>query len=395
MARSWLRDGDVFGQQLMGPVAMLDHGTVLPYSLEALEADFVPLDLNDQKRSIVQGVEVNAWGRPRAYWVYKGHPGDALSYNVNIKRTPSDRMFHLKLVKRLHQTRGISIFASAISRMDDIKEIDESERVAARVAAAMAGYIKKGTPDLFQPNLDADGNVEQRAMEFVPGMIFDDLMPGEEIGTINPNRPNTALIAFRDSQLRSAASGLMTGYSSLSKNYSGTYSAQRQELVEQFVNYRTLTGTFAMRFCQRVWDGFVDSVRLSGALRIDRNIDQATLFNVSHTAPPMPWVDPVKEMQANEIAENRGWKSRPSIIRERGANPDKVNREILKDQQERERLGLDLSAAQTSAPAADPDAEPAVDPDANPDDDTQTQQTADDGVAAFRPSRKINGRFDK
>lgn len=340
VGRSWYRDGDVFGQQLMGPVPMLDHGTILPYSLEALEADYVPNDLDDRGRSIVQGVELNTWGRARAYHIYKGHPGDGFQYGTGLKRVTSDRMFHLKMVKRLHQVRGISVFASSLSRLDDIKEIDESERVAARVAAAMAGYIKKGVPDMYTPSFDSNGDLEQRTMEYVPGMIMDDLLPGEDIGTINPNRPNNALIPFRDSQLRSAAGGLMAGYSSLSKNYNGTYSAQRQELVEQFVHYRMLTGTFAFRFCQRVWDGFIDTVRLSGALQVPANIDLSTIYNASHTAPPMPWIDPVKEMKANEIAEDRKWKSRPAIIRERGGNPDQVNREILQDRLERERLGL-------------------------------------------------------
>lgn len=349
VARSWLRDGDTFMQQLMGPVPFLDHGTILPYSLEPLEGEFVPVDFNDPSRSIIQGVETNSWGRPRAFWVYRSHPGDSFTSTTDLKRIPAERMFQLKLVKRLHQVRGVSVFASALARMDDIKEIDESERVAARVAAAMAGYIKKGTPDLYVPNNDENGQPIQRGMEFVPGMIFDDLLPGEEIGTINSSRPNNALIPFRDAQLRAAASGLMTGYSSLSKNYNGTYSAQRQELVEQFVHYRMLSGYFSYRFCQRVWDGFVDTVRLSGAVEITRDIDVQTLYNATHTQPPMPWIDPVKEMSANEIAEDRGWKSRPGIIRERGANPDQVNREILQDAEERARLGLELGGPEAAA----------------------------------------------
>lgn len=342
VARSWLRDGDVFGQQIIGTAPLLDHATEVPYSLEMLEADFVPLDLTDTARGVIQGVELNAWKRPRAYYVHKDHPGETYGFS-DMKRVPADRMMHLKMAKRLHQVRGVSVFASALARLDDIKEIDESERVAARVAAAMAGYIKKGTPDQYQPTIGPDGQPVNRGLEFVPGMIFDDLMPGEEIGTISANRPNNALIPFRDSQLRSAAGGVMAGYSSLSKNYNGTYSAQRQELVEQFVHYRMLTGFFAFRFCQRVWDGFVAAALAGGQIRLPRNVNMRTLYNASHTAPPMPWIDPVKEMVANEIAEDRGWKSRPGIIRERGANPDQVNREILQDRDERERLGMDTA----------------------------------------------------
>jgi len=43
LARSWIRDGEVFGQMLSGAVPLLDHGTRVPFSLEVFEADLVPL----------------------------------------------------------------------------------------------------------------------------------------------------------------------------------------------------------------------------------------------------------------------------------------------------------------------------------------------------------------
>lgn len=342
--RSWLRDGEVFGQLLMGSIPMLDHGTVAPYSLEMLEADFVPVDLNDESRGIVQGIELNSWGRPRAVHIYRTHPGDNTNrVSFETKRVPFDRLVHLKMVNRFHQVRGISVFASVINRLDDIKEIDESERVAARVAAAMAAFIRKGTPDMYEPPepaTDADGNPEPRMMDWVPGMVFDDLLPGEEIGTIDPKRPNNALIPFRDSQLRSAAAGLGSSYSSLSKNYNGTYSAQRQELVEQSVHYRTLSGIFTRRLCVPVWYGFIDSLLASRGIDLPRDVNRNTIYNATHTPPPMPWIDPKKEAEANEIMERRGYKSRSRIIRERGDNPDQVNRELQRDRAEADRLGL-------------------------------------------------------
>ena len=175
----------------------------MPFSLELLESDFLPYDLNDDAKGIVQGIEVNNWRRPRAFHLYKQHPGDGGAASTETKRVEANRVIHLKLVKRLHQLRGMTVFASVLGRLDDIKEIDESERIAARVAAAMAAYIKKGNPDAYNES-EYDEN-DLRTMEMAPGMIFDDLRPGEDIGTINPNRPNNALIPFRDAQLRSAA----------------------------------------------------------------------------------------------------------------------------------------------------------------------------------------------
>ena len=55
-----------------------------------------------------------------------------------------------------------------MARFDDIKDIDESERVAARVAAAMAAYIKKGVPDDYSPKTDEEGRalLKQLGMPF-------------------------------------------------------------------------------------------------------------------------------------------------------------------------------------------------------------------------------------
>lgn len=397
ICRTWIRDGEAFGQRLIGTVPALDHNTILPYSLEILEPDFVPHEFEDLSRGISQGIEVNAWGQPRAIWVYKTHPGDdaGAPSTSDVKRVSADRMIHVKLTKRLHQLRGVSQFASVINRLDDIKEIDESERVAARVAAAMAAFVQKGTPDMYDPGenkTNPDGTPALRNMEFVPGMVFDDLLPGEHVGSIASNRPNNALIPFRDSQLRSAASGFGASYSSLSKNYNGTYSAQRQELVEQYQHYRTLSGQLIFRVCQPVWDGFIDAVLASGAVKF-AGVDMTTIYDASHTAPPMPWIDPVKEVEAAGMAEDRGYTSRSRIIRQRGENPDQVRREIKRDEAEDEKLGIELridGAAAADKAAADQAAQDAK--------DAEAADAADKEAAAARDKQledKADARADR
>lgn len=364
VARSMFRDGEAFSQVLTGNIRSLDHGTRVPLSLELMEADMVPLAYDDQSKTIVQGVQKNTWGQPRNYFVYKDHPGgNQVSLRQDLKRIPAERMIHVKLVDRIRQTRGISVFASVIGRFDDIKEIDETERVAARVAAAMTGYIKKGMPDMYiQPGTGNDPNATQdeyRELEFHPGMIFDDLQQGEDIGTIQANRPNNALIPFRDSQLRSGAAGIGVGASSLSKNYNGTYSAQRQELVEQYGHYAILSGYFAQRFAHPVWESFVSMALASGQLEVSADIDPDTLYDADHSRPVMPWVDPVKEMNAIEKELKLGIASRSGVIRRRGGNPDEIRKQV----EEERRTGW---AQDDNAPG---DPQPPNDPPPNPDEE--------------------------
>ena len=107
LARSWLRDGEVFSQMVSGLIPSLNHGTRVPFSIEMLEADFVPMDLNaTAPTTIVQGVEINAWGAPTGYHVYKQSPieGGSMLIGANAtKRVPAERMLHLKNVHRIRQ----------------------------------------------------------------------------------------------------------------------------------------------------------------------------------------------------------------------------------------------------------------------------------------------------
>lgn len=332
MARSLFRDGEVFYQHLLGNVRGLNHGTEVPYSYEMIEGDLIPLDYDDEAKKIVQGVEMNAWRRPVGYYVFKANPGDQRTLTQmreNTKRVPADRMQHLKIMRRINQVRGISIFASVLRRLADIEEIDESERVAARIAAAVAFYIKKGEPMVYQaPNENEDG---YRELEFRPGMVFDDLEPGEDLGTIGSNRPNNELIPFRQEQLRSAAGATMTSYSSLSKNYNGTYSAQRQELVEQAAIYRMVWSYFVARAELPKWQKFIAAGRTAGVIRLPASVDERSLLNPMYSPPALPWIDPLKEAKAWEALNAARLESREHIIRSRGRDPREVERQLERE----------------------------------------------------------------
>ena len=114
--RSWLRDGDVFGKLVRGSVPNYKHLTNTPFAIELLESDFVPLDLNDLGKNIVQGIQLNGWRRPIAYNVLLDHPGEATGIRFTTKSISADDMLHLALRKRLHQVRGISLLHGIITR---------------------------------------------------------------------------------------------------------------------------------------------------------------------------------------------------------------------------------------------------------------------------------------
>lgn len=333
-ARSWVRDGEFLYQDLIGNIQGLNHRSKVPYSIELIESDLLPFELNASGDPwITMGVERNAWGERVAYHLYKQHPGDWLAVNLwsiapgstGIRRVSADRMHLVGLFDRIRQCRGVSIFASVLTRLDDLKDYEESERIAAKVAASMAAYIKKGRPEEYASHKGEDS--PHRALKFRPGMIFDDLLPGEEIGTIDTSRPNTNLAEHRNGQLRAVASGVNTSFSSLSKAYLGSYSSQRQELVETWNNYLVLQEEFTAQFVAPVYETFVAAALAAGLLRLPSTIDLDTLDDALYIGPQMPWIDPGKESQAWERLERNGHASGPEIIRRRGESPDDVLRQ--------------------------------------------------------------------
>lgn len=350
MARAYFRDGEVFAQQIMGTVSTLNHGTTVPLSLELLEADMCPLDYN-LSPSTIQGVDVNAWGRPLGYWFYLYPPSEMMPgsavLTTNLKRVSADRILHCAQIDRIRQVRGVSSFATVLQRLDDLKDYEESERIAAKVAASMAAVIKKGLPDDYDP---AVASVD-RELKFRPGMIFDDLRPGEDIATIDTKRPNANLLTYRQGQLRGVASGTMASFSSIARDYNGTYSAQRQELVESWAAYATLAAEFTAAIVRPVYESFVALAIASGAVRVPASVIPASVNDAIYIAPQMPWIDPETEAAAAVILEQNHFDSGPAIVRRRGASPRDVIAQESAWQRQLDRAGLTVAdPAQQAAP---------------------------------------------
>lgn len=347
LCRSWLRDGEVLTKSLMGNVPFLNHGTEVKFTLEMLESDFCPMNYSDYDKNIIQGIQVNAWGKPTNYYLFKNHPGEINVYNnsaLDLKTVSSDYINHLRIRDRIGQLRGVSVFASVMTRLDDIKDYEESERIAAKIAASMCAYVKKGQPDMYSEPDD-----EPRELNMRPGMIFDNLATGESIDFLDPKRPNTALVQFRQAQLKAVASGTGANYSTISRDYEGSYSSQRQELVEGYTNYQTLSSEFINGIVKPVWKSFVSMAIAQNLVKIPRNMDMLSLDDALFISPSIPWIDPLKEIKGNNEGERALLVSGPEIIRRSGKNP----RDVVEQESRWRKLLKDKGLMSTSDPEND------------------------------------------
>ncbi len=324
--RHWAVDGESFIQHLFGPQADLRHSGRVPYSIELINAARLPMDYEDATRRILQGIESDRWGRAVAYHFLDADPGEPTAwpgvyYNQNRRRVEAARVSHVKNVKWIGQKRGMPVLTSVITRFADVKDYEESERIAAKIAASMAAFIIKGDPQAFDAN--ANGT-DPRRIRFQPGMVFDDLRPGENVGTVDTNRPNTNLEAYRNAQLRAAASGMRISYSSLSRDYGGTYSSQRQELVEQYGAYGVVSAEWIDRGERPCYENMVYMALLSNQLVIPAGFPLERLYDAEYTGPSMPWINPLHEAEAMAAMIENRLMAPQEAIRRRGANPRNV-----------------------------------------------------------------------
>ncbi len=348
MARTLFRDGAVLMQHISGNRRGLTHGTDIPYSYEMIEPDLLVDDPSAfrNRTDVFGGIQVNQWRRPVTYHLWKVHPGDLGHFARRLtdqdrKQVPARNISYIRWATRINQLHGISKFHAVIRRLADIAEIDETERVAARVAASLAAFIIKGDPGDYgdvatNPENGDPDEAGERHIQLRPGMVFDDLQPGESVETIDSKRPNNALIDFRAAQLRAGAGGIGISYSSWSKDYNGSYSAQRQELVEQHRLYTPLWAKFVSRLELPKHNRFIEALMLAGWVP-PRDVDLTTLRNVVFTQPALPWIQPLQEAKAYESLLASGVESQSNVIRSRGQDPRDIRRQRTQENAQEQR----------------------------------------------------------
>lgn len=391
--RTWFRDGEVFGQMVSGQRADLEYGSDVPFALELIEPDLLDMNLDDTSRGLRQGIERNAWGRPRAYHLYTSHPGDDRALlSLKTVRVPSERMLHVRLVDRIGQLRGVTIFASIITTLQDLFEYEDAERIAAKMAASLVLKITRGEAAMFDTTKAFDPT-QPPVYQMDGGMVVVNQGPGEDSDLFDTKRPNPNTEGFVNGQLRRVASGAGLSYSSVSRNYNGTYSAQRQELVENWPHYHAQTGMFVAQWSRPSYQQFVRWYALTHRVPLDVNPDALT--DALYFGPPMPWIDPVKEAEGQLMLVQACFKSSAAVIRERGGSLRDTYRQLTLEGELRKELGLRSSAeAPTAVSPANPATDPAPDPEAPPPDEGYTDGSVVAQLQAQRELRLLDRAVD-
>ena len=164
---------------------------------------------------LIGGIHIDRnTGAPTAYDIYNRSIGDFYTYQATIA---ASQAFHLFDPLRIDQYRGITAFHTAINDQQDIREIENSEKMAAKYASMQAAIVRRNNNNPADlSTLTADENFDNQAikLESVEAGKVSYLEPGEDIVFPDgPSRPSGAFAEFHKILLRNICMGLGIPYS--------------------------------------------------------------------------------------------------------------------------------------------------------------------------------------
>lgn len=324
-------------------------GLTVPLQLQLLESEHLPFDKNEissNGNQIRCGIEFDKIGRRVTYHFYRKHPGDMTdpANKGEMVRVPASEVLHLYRPLRPGQIRGVPWISPAMVKLYLLDQYDDAELDRKKVAALFAGFITKNAPEdnlLGESEADAAGSA---IAGLSPGTM-QVLLPGEDVKFSSPADVGGSYEMFQYRTLLAIAAALGVPYTNVTgdlkaANYSsiraGTVEFRRR--MDQFQH-----ATLIYQLCRPVWKRWLETAVLSGAINLPGFTDAPAKYAaVKWITPKWEWVDPLKDRQAERIAQECGWKAPSDIIESEGFDVDETYRRIAADQSRIDALGIRL-----------------------------------------------------
>jgi lambda family phage portal protein len=320
-------------------------GLSVPLQLQMLPAEMLLLNHNqllENGHRIRQGIEFDRIGRRVAYHFLRRHPGDITDPGLagETVRVPAESVLHIVDPVDAGQLRGVSRFSPALVKLFLLDQYDDAELDRKKVAAMFVGFVRRPERELDNA-ADRDDQGEP-LLPLEPGQLqmLDD---GEDITFSAPADVGGNYESFQYRTLLQVAAALGLPYANLTAdmlkaNYSNTRAAllEFRRRIESFQH-----SVIVYQMCRAVWARWMDMAVLSGQLALpDYEQRRADYLDCNWLPPRWDWVDPLKDIRAETLAIQSGFKSRTQAIGERGFDAAMVDAEIASDRDREARLGL-------------------------------------------------------
>jgi lambda family phage portal protein len=337
-----------YGEHIVLPLMINDPSR--PYSLACQVINPQRLRTPTDKYSdgnIRDGVEVDKYGAPVAYWIKKANYSYAkkekkgLRYRPNTSdnflRIPAKKGHRWQVLHRFIQddaekVRGVPFFAPALKFFNDLNDLLSAELVSNIVTAAFSMFVELSGQDPYgyagnMPGFDmtatdrTGGTKTVRYEELIPGAIYYGSQ-GEKPHAISANRPGTTFDPFTKIIMKAIASALNIPYVVLFKDVEGTnFAGFRSAMLDAWRTFLFRRSWLGQMTCSPIWTMLMEEAYLRGDLKLnDFYSNMHLLTRTEWRGAPKGDIEPVKSAQADKILIQANLKTRQEGIAERGGD---------------------------------------------------------------------------
>lgn len=348
--RSWFESGEVFVRRRY---RRANSGLPVPMQVQLIESDFVPMLDADAwpglptGNIIRSGIELNKDRQRIAYWLHKNHPGDG---DVTITgemlvRVPAADIRHVFEPKRAGQLRGVPLMAPVLARLRNINDYDDAVLERQKLSNLFVAFITRTMPGL-DADIDIDPltnmPIEWAGGEPLAGMqpgITQELDPGQDVKFANPPEAGTTYSDYMRTANMGTAAAAGIPYEVFSGDIVNVSDRTLRVVIQEFRRFaeQRQWQIIIPMFCQPVVEWFADAARVAGKIS-DEEMDNVR--RAEHAPHGWSYIHPVQDPQGKALEVTSGFRSRSSVIAERGDDPESVDDERAADKEREDALGL-------------------------------------------------------
>ncbi|MGP1484886.1 MAG: phage portal protein [Campylobacter sp.] len=297
--------------------------------IELIDAEDIDNNLNDENKLIFHGIE---------FYEDKITPKN---YHIKLDNgkylvISADEILHIKKPKLFKQKRGITMLASAIFDTHSKDKLKKSELDRARLASELTGFLTRKNEGVTVEDMDWDENGEivqkdinipQTLQTGTFELLDDNITPH----FVDPHNPIN-MEYFLKSTDRDVARSLGISYATYTGDLKDVnYSSIRHGTIGERRHFTRVQNFIKRKFHNKIFKHWLFCELLN--LKISTHQYEQIINNFIFKSQGWEYIDPVKEVNANKIAVENGFKTITEVLREKGVEIDTFMDELEKEKQ--------------------------------------------------------------
>jgi lambda family phage portal protein len=345
--RSWITAGELF---IRMRARRPGDGINIPIQVQLLESEMCPmLDWDTAPgmptgNRIKSGIEISPIGRRVAYWMYREHPGDRSTRASlsDLVRVPADQIRHVFEPLRPGQLRGVSDFATILSKLRGVLDFDDAQLERQRLANLFTMFVTRtpGADDIDPVTGQAIqyDSAGQPVAALEPGLSME-LNPGEDVKFSEPPGTGAGYAEFIKQQLLGVSAGQGLPYELLTGDLGAVSDRALRVILQEFRRHaeQRQWQIIIPMLCQPVRDAWLQAAVTVGEIAAE---EYAEARKVTWQPHGWSYIHPVQDVQGKALEVQHGFRSRASVVAERGDEVDAVDNERAADNARETKLKL-------------------------------------------------------